>query len=98
MSLKAKIEAVIYASDEPVTLSQLVGLLGEEAQAELDRAAEAQRTLALNENEAEIETAADPTLEQDFDPSDAGSAGEAIASTEETEVAAEPTADSGDAE
>jgi segregation and condensation protein B len=29
MSLKAKIEAVIYASEEPVTLAQLVGLLGE---------------------------------------------------------------------
>ena len=38
MSLKAKIEAVIYASEEPVTLTQLVGLLGQEAQAELDRA------------------------------------------------------------
>ena len=37
MSLKAKIEAVIYASEEPVTLAQLVGLLGDEAQAELDR-------------------------------------------------------------
>ena len=36
MSLTAKIEAVIYASEEPVTLSQLVGLLGVEAQAELD--------------------------------------------------------------
>ena len=49
MSLKAKIEAVIYASEEPVTLAQLVGLLGEEAQAELDRAVEAQQTLALDE-------------------------------------------------
>ncbi len=36
MSLKAKIEAVIYASEEPVTLAQLTGLLGEEGQAELD--------------------------------------------------------------
>jgi len=35
MSLKAKIEAVIYASEEPVTLAQLTGLLGEEAEAEL---------------------------------------------------------------
>jgi segregation and condensation protein B len=48
MSLKAKIEAVIYASDEPVTLAQLVGLLGHEAQAELDREAEAQASLALD--------------------------------------------------
>ena len=36
MSLQSKIEAVIYASEEPVTLQQLVGLLAEEAQAELD--------------------------------------------------------------
>jgi segregation and condensation protein B len=49
MSLKAKIEAVIYASDEPVTLAQLVGLLGHEAQAELDREAAAQATLALDD-------------------------------------------------
>jgi segregation and condensation protein B len=52
MSLKAKIEAVIYASEEPVTLAQLVGLLGEEAQAELDREAAAQQMLALSEAEA----------------------------------------------
>ena len=47
MSLKAKIEAVIYASEEPVTLAQLTGLLGHEAQAELDRMASAQQTLVL---------------------------------------------------
>jgi segregation and condensation protein B len=64
MSLKAKIEAVIYASEEPVTLAQLTGLLGQEAQAELDRADSAQRTLSLNETEADLEAAAevDPTL------------------------------------
>ena len=47
MSLKAKIEAVIYASEEPVTLAQLVGLLGVEAQVEMDTAAERQGRLAL---------------------------------------------------
>jgi segregation and condensation protein B len=52
MSLKAKIEAVIYASEEPVTLAQLMGLLGHEAQAELDQIAAAQQALALSENEA----------------------------------------------
>lgn len=31
MSLKAKIEAVIYAAEEPVTLAQLAGLFGDEA-------------------------------------------------------------------
>ena len=48
MSLKAKIEAVIYASEEPVTLAQLMGLLGHEAQAELDHLESAQHSLALN--------------------------------------------------
>jgi segregation and condensation protein B len=47
MSLKAKIEAVIYASEEPVTLAQLVGLLGQEAQQELDRLAARQQHLHL---------------------------------------------------
>jgi segregation and condensation protein B len=54
MSLKAKIEAVIYASEEPVTLAQLVGLLGEEAQAELDAAASAQSELALDSAEPKV--------------------------------------------
>jgi segregation and condensation protein B len=49
MSLKAKIEAVIYASEEPVTLAQLIGLLGHEAQAELDHLESAQHSLSLNE-------------------------------------------------
>ncbi|WP_433968185.1 SMC-Scp complex subunit ScpB [Tunturiibacter gelidiferens] len=48
MSLKAKIEAVIYASEEPVTLAQLAGLLGHEAQAELDHLDSAQHSLALD--------------------------------------------------
>jgi segregation and condensation protein B len=51
MSLKAKIEAVIYASEEPVTLAQLTGLLAEEAQAELDALADHQQTLELDEDE-----------------------------------------------
>ena len=50
MSLKAKIEAVIYASEEPVTLAQLAGLLGHEAQAELDHLAAAQHALSLEES------------------------------------------------
>jgi segregation and condensation protein B len=39
MSLKAKIEAIIYAAEEPVTLAQLTGLLAEEATAELEKLA-----------------------------------------------------------
>ncbi|HXC95964.1 MAG TPA: SMC-Scp complex subunit ScpB [Edaphobacter sp.] len=66
MSLKAKIEAVIYASEEPVTLAQLVGLLGHEAQAELDHLASIQEALALeanvpNEDELNDEVLADVT-------------------------------------
>ena len=47
MSLKAKIEAVIYASEDPVTLAQLVGLLGQEGQAELNRLDDRQGSLGL---------------------------------------------------
>jgi segregation and condensation protein B len=53
MSLKAKIEAVIYASEEPVTLAQLTGLLGHEAQAELDHLASTQHALALEQAESD---------------------------------------------
>ncbi|HEV2578502.1 MAG TPA: SMC-Scp complex subunit ScpB [Acidobacteriaceae bacterium] len=53
MSLKAKIEAVIYASEEPVTLAQLVSLLGVEGQAELDALADQQESLPLEESEAQ---------------------------------------------
>ncbi len=51
MSLKAKIEAVIYASEEPVTLAQLAGLLGYEAQQELDTLAARQQVLPLAESD-----------------------------------------------
>jgi segregation and condensation protein B len=59
MSLKAKIEAVIYASEEPVTLAQLAGLLGHEAQAELDHLDSSQQALALNESDAQPEDPAE---------------------------------------
>jgi segregation and condensation protein B len=96
MSLKAKIEAVIYASEEPVTLTQLAGLLGQEAQAELDRAASAQQTLSLepqalslNETEAELEAAAevDPTLGPDY----VADAGDVVESASEASEALSPT-------
>ena len=67
MSLKAKIEAVIYASEEPVTLAQLTGLLGHEAQAELDHLDAAQQTLTLEaaENRAADEASSDAPVDQD---------------------------------
>ena len=52
MSLKAKIEAVIYTSEEPITLAQLAGLLGDEAQAELD-ALSAQQLELSNADDAD---------------------------------------------
>lgn len=64
MSLKAKIEAVIYASEEPVTLQQLVGLLGQEAQAELDIADARQGQLALGEADTAV------VLIQEIEPGD----------------------------
>ena len=63
MSLKAKIEAVIYASEEPVTLVQLAGLLGHEAQAELDHLDAVQHALALEENAPDEDELNDEVLE-----------------------------------
>ncbi len=60
MSLKAKIEAVIYASEEPVTLVQLVSLLGQEAQAELDASAALQGQLALLDTDPMVLVEAEP--------------------------------------
>src|SRR5260370_369167 len=62
MSLKAKIEAVIYASEEPVTLAQLTGLLGHEAQAELDHLDAAQQSLTLEEEPADPDALNDEVL------------------------------------
>jgi segregation and condensation protein B len=64
MSLKAKIEAVIYASEEPVTLAQLTGLLGEEGQAELDALAAQQHSLALEDEESD-DAAIEPVEDAD---------------------------------
>src|ERR1039458_3572271 len=47
MSLKAKVEAIIYATEEPVTLDQLAALLRDEVLSELR--AEEDARLALNQ-------------------------------------------------
>jgi segregation and condensation protein B len=89
MSLKAKIEAVIYASEEPVTLAQLAGLLGHEAQAELDHLDSAQHSLALDE-------AADSSLEpRSLDEDDLNSEvlTEAASDQDEPHAQAEPDAE-----
>ncbi len=55
MSLRGKIEAVIYAAEEPVTLPQLIALLGEETRAELV-ADSSQGELALESGQEGEET------------------------------------------
>jgi segregation and condensation protein B len=62
MSLKAKIEAVIYAAEEPVTLAQLVSLLGEEGQSELDALNAQQESLPLDETAADADALNAETL------------------------------------
>ena len=87
MSLKAKIEAVIYASEEPVTLAQLVGLLGHEAQAELDELAARQTRLHIagNGEAAHGETGADEASASGSAEVDPGEA--AVESVEAEEAA-----------
>ena len=68
MSLKAKIEAVIYASEEPVTLVELAGLLGHAAQAELDALAARQTTLHIAGGDSPATTA--PGFQQDAETLD----------------------------
>lgn len=90
MSLKAKIEAVIYASEEPVTLAQLVGLLGQEAQVELDQIAQAQQALALDSEEMDADGA--PSEPGDTDPGDTdvdGLNGEILSDSEPASPATE---------
>jgi segregation and condensation protein B len=89
MSLKAKIEAVIYASEEPVTLAQLVSLLGEEAQGELDALASQQDSLPLDEIAAETDADADALNAETLgEPVESAASAEASASS--TEALAEP--------
>ena len=77
MSLKAKLEAVIYAAEEPVTLTQLAALFAEEVLPGLDEAASQEaEQIGLTGFSPDEEAA--PTL--------------AAASAEEAPVAAEPVA------
>jgi segregation and condensation protein B len=71
MSLKAKIEAVIYASEEPVTLLQLAGLLGQEAQAELDALAARQTALEIVDRNGSDQPPSDGADAEPTNPSSA---------------------------
>jgi segregation and condensation protein B len=69
MSLKAKLEAVIYAAEEPVTLAQLAGLFAEEVLPGLDEAApqEPARLAPRLVEAGEAEQAGLPELSPDAD-------------------------------
>ena len=92
MSLKAKIEAVIYASEEPVTLAQLTGLLGEEGQAELDALAAQQHSLALEDEEAD-DAVAEPVEDADALNAETTDPTEILEATAEIAQDAAPTED-----
>ncbi|MEG9430850.1 SMC-Scp complex subunit ScpB [Terriglobus sp. ADX1] len=85
MSLKSKIEAVIYASEEPVTLAQLVGLLAGEAQDELDTLAADQATLPLDEGDVEV--ALSEEIGGEVTPAEAIEVSEAVETAPEDEAA-----------
>ncbi len=95
MSLKAKIEAVIYASEEPVTLAQLVGLLGVEAQGELDRRASQQGSLHLagDEEEAESEGVSSGAIQGETFQEEGEAELKPLTSTDATEAATEAEGD-----
>jgi segregation and condensation protein B len=63
MSLKAKLEAVIYAAEEPVTLAQLASLFTRDAFAWKSEREDAQRKLALS-----VEAAIEMEIEVDEGP------------------------------
>ncbi len=87
MSLKAQLEAVIYASEEPVTLAQLAALFADEAlewkaEQEAARAAEAEQ----NAQESDASAQELPLLGEEFKRAETDEA----AATAAVESAAEP--------
>ena len=91
MSLKAKIEAVIYASEEPVTLAQLTGLLGEEGQSELDAIAAQQHSLALEDESTTDSSDTEPIEDEDALNAEVTVPEDAPAETPEAETPAAET-------
>src|SRR5882724_11523713 len=83
MSLKAKLEAVVYAAEEPVTLAQLAVILADEVTPLLNEAAEPEaEQIALEGLGAEAEAPAAA-------PESARAGAENGAPSEESRVAAE---------
>lgn len=107
MSLKAKLEAVIYAAEEPVTLGQLATLFADEAlelKAEQDAAAQSQageppiaetENLSLLGDEALSDVASEPEAQQ---ASKAGDAAEPEAPESQAAEAENATPDPAQAE
>jgi len=91
MSLKARIEAVIYAAEEPVTLAQLAALFGEEA-LEQKRRREAAAASEAEELAAESVDIAKAEAEVALPPESPNPEGNAEAASEE--MPAEPQAQS----
>jgi segregation and condensation protein B len=94
MSLKAKLEAVIYAAEEPVTLSQLTSLFAAEA-LEWKAEQEAAAAEAASEALAPSDTLSDSLIEQldGLDPAAAAMIAEAVAPAETAEAGTETAAE-----
>jgi segregation and condensation protein B len=77
MSLKAKLEAVIYAAEEPVTLAQLATLFAADAlewkaEQEAARAAQAGSETDASQSESQTESGSLPFLTEEIGPVDPG--------------------------
>jgi segregation and condensation protein B len=83
MSLKAKLEAVVYAAEEPVTLAQLAAIFAEEVLPGLDEAAPQEPPRQAETGEAE-----QAALSPDADPAGAAEESSAV-ETQTAEAAAE---------
>jgi len=100
MSLKAKIEAIIYAAEEPVTLAQLITLLGPDLEQELAEqdAAAAQPELPIGDPAAESVDAPAPAAEAEEAVTETfPEAVEAVAEDAENAPVAETPAQDGEA-
>jgi segregation and condensation protein B len=82
MSLKAKLEAIIYATEEPVTLNELAALLRDAVLADLH--AEEEARLALNETIYDPSSAAPLDDENEPASDDSAEVAEAESSAEQT--------------
>src|SRR5579862_2126573 len=87
MSLKAKIEAVIYAAEEPVTLAQLAGLFADEALEEKRAREAAAQVVVEPANEVSVMLTA-----ESLEPDDGAVPVEAVAEISEEHISEEEAA------